>query len=129
VTLVLTVATGSLAPLKRGSLARQRLVHSACCLGRLRHFYSWAVKTDYVLATPFKKGTEAIVELYGEAKRERRLVPDVLDDDGNVKVEGEQRRLFAVANPHLQALMTAALETGCRVGELLSLQWIRSGGT
>ena len=31
--------------------------------------------------------------------------------------------LFAARGPHLQALMTAAIETGCRVGELLSLQW------
>jgi hypothetical protein len=34
----------------------------------------------------------------------------------------EQERLFAAANPHLQALIIAALETACRVGELLSLQ-------
>jgi integrase len=93
------------------------------CLGRLRAFYAWAVKEDYVLATPFKKGTEAIVELYGGGKRERRLAPDVLDADGKVKEPGEQRRLLAAANPHLQALITATLETGRRVGELLSLQW------
>jgi len=61
--------------------------------------------------------------LYGEGKRERRLAPNVLDADGKVKEPGEERRLLAAANPHLQALITAALETGCRVGELLSLQW------
>lgn len=43
--------------------------------------------------------------------RTRRLDPD------------EEQKLLAKANPHLYALIVAALETGCRVGELLSLQW------
>jgi integrase len=93
------------------------------CLGRLRNFYSWAVKEDHVPVTPFKKGTETIVELFGELNRERRLAPDVFDKDGTLLSPGEERRLLAAANPHLQALVTAALETACRVGELLSLQW------
>ena len=93
------------------------------CLGRLRSFYSWAVKGDYVTATPFKKGTETVVQMFGEFKRERRLAPDVLDQSGNVAERGEEQRLMAAANPHLRALLTAALETGCRIGELLSLQW------
>ena len=46
-----------------------------------------------------------------EAERTRRLQP------------GERDRLLQHANPHLQALITAALSTGCRRGELLSLQW------
>ena len=87
------------------------------CLGRLRAFYSWAVKGDYVTATPFKKGTETIVEMFSEAKRERRLQP------AHGEQQGEQERIFNAANPHLQALIVAALETACRVGELLSLQW------
>lgn len=87
------------------------------CLGRLRAFYSWAVKADHVTVTPFKKGTESIIELFSESKRERRLQPA---DGGRA---GEQERIFAAANPHLQALIIAALETACRVGELLSLQW------
>jgi len=88
------------------------------CLGRLRSFYSWAVKDDHVMATPFKKGTETVVEMYGELKRERRLAPAVGENG-----KSEEERLIAAANPHLAALVTAALETGCRVGELLSLQW------
>jgi integrase len=87
------------------------------CLGRLRAFYSWAVKADHVTLTPFKKGTESIIELFSEAKRERRLQP------AHGERQGEQERIFAAANPHLQALIVAALETACRVGELLSLQW------
>jgi integrase len=31
--------------------------------------------------------------------------------------------LFANAQPHLRDVMTALLATGCRVGEILSLQW------
>ena len=30
---------------------------------------------------------------------------------------------MSAAHPHLQALIIAALSTGCRRGELLSLQW------
>ena len=36
---------------------------------------------------------------------------------------GEEARLFKHAPPHLQALITAALETGMRRGELLTLRW------
>jgi integrase len=46
-----------------------------------------------------------------EAERERRLEP------------GEEARLFKACSPHLQALVTAALETCCRVSELLKQQW------
>ena len=45
------------------------------------------------------------------AKRDRRLVPD------------EERRLLAQAGPRLYRLIVAALETGCRLGELLLLRW------
>jgi hypothetical protein len=34
----------------------------------------------------------------------------------------EEGRLLAAAGPHLQALIVAALETGCRLGELLTMQ-------
>ncbi len=82
------------------------------CLGRLRAFYGWAVDKDHVTASPFRKGGQAVKGLFvHEPERERRLYP------------GEWERLFAAANPHLQALMTAAIETGCRVGELLALRW------
>jgi integrase len=35
----------------------------------------------------------------------------------------EEDRLLAHADPHLRALIVAALSTGCRLGELLSLKW------
>jgi integrase len=36
---------------------------------------------------------------------------------------GEGGRLLAACGSHLRALVEAAIETGCRRGELLSLQW------
>ncbi|HEX2336720.1 MAG TPA: tyrosine-type recombinase/integrase, partial [Hyphomicrobiaceae bacterium] len=45
------------------------------------------------------------------ARRHRRLAT------------GEEAKLLAAASPRLQRLIVAALETGCRSGELLSLQW------
>jgi integrase len=82
------------------------------CLSRVRAFYGWAVDKDHVESTPFRKGGNAVKGLFvHEPGRERRLSP------------GEWDKLFAAANPHLQALMVAAIETTCRVGELLSLTW------
>jgi integrase len=59
------------------------------------------------------------------AQRSRRLVADVLDEKGQLKEPGEERRLLAATekNPGLQRLIIAALETGCRRGELLALTW------
>jgi integrase len=92
---------------RRGGIAAVR-----GCLGRLRAFFSWAVVEDHALASPFRKGGVAVKGLFiDEPPRERRLDT------------GEWERLFAAANPHLHALMTAAIETGCRIGELLSLRW------
>lgn len=81
------------------------------CLLRLRAFYNWALANDYVAQTPFKRGTATVIHMFKEAERERRLEP------------GEEERLLAACNPHLRVLVTAALETCCRVGELLTLQW------
>jgi integrase len=81
------------------------------CLSRLRAVYNWAIEHDYVSSTPFKRGTATMIRLLKEVERERRLMP------------GEEDELLAGANPQLRALITAALETGCRIGELLSLQW------
>jgi integrase len=57
------------------------------------------------------------------ARRDRRLVPDTIDKRGKVIHEGEERRLLAAASPWLQRLIIAAIETGCRRGELLGLRW------
>lgn len=80
---------------------------------RARHFFNWAVAQGYRDDTPFKRHGVNVVRLDGKAEtvRARRLQP------------GEEERLIKVAAPHLRALIIAALSTGCRVGELLTLQW------
>ena len=58
------------------------------------------------------------------ARRERRLISDVLDEKtGQVVIPGEERRLLEHATPWLRNLIIAALESCCRRGELLSLLW------
>ena len=54
--------------------------------------------------------------------RRRRLTGDEPPRSRRLEA-GEGERLLQTAGPHLRALVEAALETGCRKGELLSLQW------
>jgi integrase len=91
----------------RGIVGTNRL------LERLRHLFNWAIGEGYIERTPFKRGGVTVVKLEkaAEQPRHRRLE------------SGEEEALLAHAGPHLYALIVAALETGCRVGELLSLQW------
>jgi integrase len=107
-TVTVTNKKGHAYTARRGGIAAVR-----GCLGRVRSFFRWALrKTNHVTQNPFKPRGEPIEGLFAdEPGRERRLTP------------GEWDRLFAAANPHLRALLSAALETACRVGELLSLQW------
>ena len=80
---------------------------------RVRHFFNWAIAQGYRDDTPFKRHGVNVVRLNSAAEtvRARRLQP------------GEEERLIAAATPYLRALIVAALSTGCRVGELLTLQW------
>ena len=81
-------------------------------LALLRAAFNWAIRMGYVERTPFMRGTQAVVKLSRELPRRRRLEP------------GEAARLLAAcSSPHLRGLVEAALWTGCRGGELLSLQW------
>jgi integrase len=77
----------------------------------LRAAFNWALRTGYVDRTPFKRGTVSAVTLTKERARSRRLQA------------GEEVRLLAACHPHLRPIVEAALETGCRKGELLGLQW------
>jgi integrase len=62
------------------------------------------------------------LEASAEGARTRRREPSATLPDGTVR-DGEEARLLKHAGPHLRALIVAALSTGCRLGELLSLQW------
>ena len=46
-----------------------------------------------------------------------------MDPKGKLLKAGEEKRLLEAANPWMQRLIIAALETGMRRGELLKLQW------
>ena len=78
-------------------------------LQTLKAMSAWGVRKGY-LATPWiLRGSDLKRETH--AKRDRRLAPD------------EESTILAHAAPRLYRLIVAALETGCRLGELLSLQW------
>jgi integrase len=79
-------------------------------LGLLRAAFNWAVLAGLVTATPFKVGTVAAVKLGREDPRSRRL-------------QGDEAERLMLAAGGLADVITGALETGCRRGELLSLQW------
>lgn len=82
-------------------------------LARLRHLCGWCVREGLTEHSPFKRAGYSVIALNtkAEAGRSRRLSPD------------EEARLLAVAAPHLRLFLIGLLETGCRPGELLSLQF------
>ena len=71
--------------------------------------FKWATKKGYLSRNPITEDTD--IKRSKIARRHRRLEGD------------EEERLIASACPRLQRLIVAAIETGCRVGELLSLIW------
>ena len=80
----------------------------------LRAAFNWAIDKGLVERTPFKRGDRTTIKLTRERSRSRRLQA------------GEAERLLAACGthgPYLRTLVEAALESGCRRGELLSLQW------
>ena len=79
----------------------------------LRAAFNWAIDKGLVERTPFKRGEKTTIKLTRERARSRRLQMD------------ESDRLLEACqkNNHLRALVEGALETGCRRGELLSMQW------
>ncbi len=85
-------------------------------LSALRALLNWAVRVGYLEQTPFKRGSETVVKLAPENSRSRRL-----NDD-------EEQPLLHASQPHLRSVIVAALETGMRDGEILSLQWTQVEG-
>jgi integrase len=96
---------------KRKRTVRAGRVGADRALKRLRHLFNWAIERGYVDRTPFKRHGVTVVHFGKDLGRTRRLEP------------GEEARLLEHASPHLHALITAALETGMRRGELLALRW------
>jgi integrase len=82
----------------------------------IRAAFKWAAKKGYIPRSPISE--DSSLKTTKPAQRARRLSPD------------EESRLLAGAasvtrgvGMRLQGLIIAALETGCRRGELLGLQW------
>lgn len=89
---------------------------SACTVNHdlklLRKMFNWGIRRGYLERTPFKIGTEPAIMLEKEIPRDRRFQND--DDE---------QKLLDAADPHLRAVIVALLDTACRLGEILSLQW------
>jgi integrase len=97
----------------KGRIATNRhlsLLQAVCSWGSSR-------RRGYLTESPFRDGDRPAIERFEEHARTRRLQP------------GEDRALFAACGPDLRALVEAAIETGMRQGELLSLQWQQVGPT
>src|SRR5690606_23331415 len=94
-----------LAALGRSASTRNHYVQLIRAMSR------WAVRKGY-RSTPLVHGDSDVIRRRKEAQRHRRLEP------------GEEEKLLAAAEPHLRALIVAALETCCRQGELLRLRWV-----
>lgn len=85
-------------------------------LSKMRMMLNVAVANDWLVKSPFTKAKAgSLISIADERQRERILSPD------------EERKLLAACDTpkraHLRALIIAALDTGARQGELLSLTW------
>ena len=81
-------------------------------LALLRNMFNWAVLRGDLDQTPFRRGSLAIIKLEREHnRRSRRLSLD------------EEQRVLGAANSAVKSLVIAALDTGMRRGELLSLRF------
>jgi integrase len=97
----------------------------SAALAGARHLFAWAVAEGYATETPFKRNGVTVIKLTHQAEgpRTRRLQPGTPGRPGQPAVPGEEERLLKHADPRLRALIVAALSTGCRRDELLSLTW------
>ena len=84
-------------------------------LSLLKAVFTYAVQCEWLTRNPFSKGKGLIV-LAQEVPRDRILSTE------------EQRKLLEACQNdnrrHLYPLILVALDTGCRRGELLKLQWL-----
>ena len=79
----------------------------------LRRLLNIAERAGMIAKNPFKTG-DALIHVADEIKRERILTCE------------EEARLLAACigcKLHLRPIIIAALDTGCRLGELLKMRW------
>jgi len=79
----------------------------------LRQVWNWALRHRLVQKTPFRHEHLVEISLEPEPGRHQRFQRD-----------DEEQRLLMAASPHLHDVIVAMLETACRPGEILSLQWM-----
>ena len=76
--------------------------------------FNIAERERWIISNPFKRG-DSLISVADERKRERILSYE------------EESRLLAACNApkrkHLKAIILCALDTGCRLGEILQLHW------
>jgi integrase len=108
-------AKPSIRIMRRGAVQWTRRVGGGPTANRLhahlRSLWRWAIVKGYCDSTPFARAGLPTLRTRPEHARARRLTND------------EAARLLAACGPHLRDVVIAALETGCRKQELLSLQW------
>jgi integrase len=83
-------------------------------LAYLRRLLNIAEQNTWIRRNPFKTG-DALIHVSDEMKRERILSHD------------EETRLLALCigrRAHLRPMIIAALDTGCRLGELMKMKWL-----
>lgn len=83
-------------------------------LALLRAMLNHAVRRRYLDVSPFSFG-EKLIDIGAEDSR-FVTISDAEEEALLAQCEGESRR-------HLKALIIAAVESGCRLGELLRLRW------
>ena len=82
----------------------------------LKRVFTWAAKKGYIERSPI---TDDTVMRVAKGKRREQRVPQELE--ANLLAAAEETRSDAAWR--LVAIITAALDTGLRIGELLALQW------
>lgn len=78
----------------------------------LRKMFAWFVRERLIEDTPFRFRGEAVIKLDRETPRDRRFADPA-----------DEAKLLNAAEPLLHDVIVALLDTCCRPGEILTLQW------